>query len=128
MPGPHILGLDFVAFSMISATVQQSWRTWSSLIAFRKSAAETLVSLVLISAIRSPGLATIGRAEYSEELARSSGRTRPSAQPPERIRSGQHFLIGNAGAVEWIRTTTLLRAPAPQAGASASSATTALMR
>src|SRR5271156_5229243 len=51
MPGPHILGLDFVAFSMISATVQQSWRTWSSLIAFRKSAAETFVSFVLISAM-----------------------------------------------------------------------------
>src|ERR1700733_542073 len=36
--------------------------------------------------------------------------------------------IGNVGAVEWIRTTTLLRAPAPQAGASASSATTAWKR
>src|SRR5579862_4989779 len=34
----------------------------------------------------------------------------------------------NIGAVEWIRTTTLLRAPAPQAGASASSATTAFKR
>jgi hypothetical protein len=30
------------------------------------------------------------------------------------------------GAVEWIRTTTVLLPPAPQAGASASSATTAL--
>ena len=29
------------------------------------------------------------------------------------------------GAVEWIRTTTVLLPPAPQAGASASSATTA---
>ena len=34
-------------------------------------------------------------------------------------------LFFNRSAVEWIRTTTLLRAPAPQAGASASSATTA---
>jgi hypothetical protein len=32
----------------------------------------------------------------------------------------------NLGAVEWIRTTTVLLPPAPQAGASASSATTAL--
>jgi hypothetical protein len=31
----------------------------------------------------------------------------------------------NLGAVEWIRTTTVLLPPAPQAGASASSATTA---
>ncbi len=31
----------------------------------------------------------------------------------------------NFGAVEWIRTTTVLLPPAPQAGASASSATTA---
>jgi hypothetical protein len=33
-------------------------------------------------------------------------------------------VVGN-GAVEWIRTTTVLLPPAPQAGASASSATTA---
>jgi hypothetical protein len=33
---------------------------------------------------------------------------------------------GGFGAVEWIRTTTVLLPPAPQAGASASSATTAL--
>jgi hypothetical protein len=32
------------------------------------------------------------------------------------------------GAVEWIRTTTVLLPPAPQAGASASSATTALRK
>jgi hypothetical protein len=32
---------------------------------------------------------------------------------------------GGFGAVEWIRTTTVLLPPAPQAGASASSATTA---
>ncbi len=31
-----------------------------------------------------------------------------------------------SNAVEWIRTTTVLLPPAPQAGASASSATTAL--
>jgi hypothetical protein len=35
------------------------------------------------------------------------------------------LLIGKFGAVEWIRTTTVLLPPAPQAGASASSATTA---
>jgi hypothetical protein len=34
--------------------------------------------------------------------------------------------FGGFGAVEWIRTTTVLLPPAPQAGASASSATTAL--
>jgi hypothetical protein len=34
--------------------------------------------------------------------------------------------IKRDGAVEWIRTTTVLLPPAPQAGASASSATTAL--
>src|SRR4029077_8925855 len=35
------------------------------------------------------------------------------------------YKLGSYCAAEWIRTTTLLRAPAPQAGASASSATTA---
>jgi hypothetical protein len=35
-------------------------------------------------------------------------------------------VLQNRYAVEWIRTTTVLLPPAPQAGASASSATTAL--
>jgi hypothetical protein len=34
--------------------------------------------------------------------------------------------VKGIGAAEWIRTTTLLRAPAPQAGASANSATAAI--
>jgi hypothetical protein len=36
-----------------------------------------------------------------------------------------HCVLKKDGAVEWIRTTTVLLPPAPQAGASASSATTA---
>jgi hypothetical protein len=32
----------------------------------------------------------------------------------------------SVGAAEWIRTTTVLRPPAPQAGASANSATAAI--
>jgi hypothetical protein len=39
-------------------------------------------------------------------------------------RSGSNWKVG---AVEWIRTTTVLLPPAPQAGASASSATTAFV-
>jgi hypothetical protein len=38
---------------------------------------------------------------------------------------GRGAILGRNGAVEWIRTTTVLLPPAPQAGASASSATTA---
>ena len=42
-----------------------------------------------------------------------------------RIRSGQHFLAGNVGAEEGTRTPTAFRPPAPKAGASANSATSA---
>jgi hypothetical protein len=45
---------------------------------------------------------------------------RDGAASPESAISGREF-----GAVEWIRTTTVLLPPAPQAGASANSATTA---
>ena len=38
------------------------------------------------------------------------------------------FETKKSGAAEWIRTTTVLLPPAPQAGASASSATTALQK
>ena len=41
------------------------------------------------------------------------------------LRLAVRFSVQGVGAAEWIRTTTLLRAPAPQAGASASSATSA---
>jgi hypothetical protein len=41
---------------------------------------------------------------------------------------GEFTLRRRFGAVEWIRTTTVLLPPAPQAGASASSATTALRK
>ncbi len=40
-------------------------------------------------------------------------------------RSGQHFLAGNVGAEEGTRTPTAFRPPAPKAGASANSATSA---
>jgi hypothetical protein len=52
-------------------------------------------------------------------------------QKPRRVSTGAFCLRrdlrceSNLGAVEWIRTTTVLLPPAPQAGASASSATTA---
>ena len=52
------------------------------------------------------------------------------AQAPVRTNAGAFIFSrdlrrSNLGAVEWIRTTTVLLPPAPQAGASASSATTA---
>jgi hypothetical protein len=55
----------------------------------------------------------------------------PEKQKPRRVSVGASCLRrdlcceSNLGAVEWIRTTTVLLPPAPQAGASASSATTA---
>jgi hypothetical protein len=42
------------------------------------------------------------------------------------LRLAVRFSVQAVGAAEWIRTTTLLRAPAPQAGASANSATAAI--
>jgi hypothetical protein len=48
----------------------------------------------------------------------------PEEEPSGFAQSKSSF--GGFGAVEWIRTTTVLLPPAPQAGASASSATTAL--
>jgi hypothetical protein len=48
----------------------------------------------------------------------------PDAIPGLRLRRDLRC-ESNFGAVEWIRTTTVLLPPAPQAGASASSATTA---
>ena len=49
-------------------------------------------------------------------------RLSPSARS---ARSGEHFLIGNVHAEEGTRTPTAFRPPAPKAGASANSATSA---
>src|SRR5271169_1759808 len=46
----------------------------------------------------------------------------------DRYRRKQQLSARDFGAVEWIRTTTVLLPPAPQAGASANSATTAFLR
>ena len=58
-------------------------------------------------------------------------KTKREKQKPRCVSTGAFCLRrdlrceSNLGAVEWIRTTTVLLPPAPQAGASASSATTA---
>jgi hypothetical protein len=44
MLGPHITGLDFVAFSIIAATTRQSSRRWSSSIASRKASTLPVVA------------------------------------------------------------------------------------
>ena len=50
----------------------------------------------------------------------------PSAHLPRQTRLGEHFLVAKAGAEEGTRTPTAFRPPAPKAGASANSATSAL--
>src|SRR6202521_6430636 len=51
--------------------------------------------------------------------------TGPASPGAAQGRQGKMFLVGKNGAVERTRTSTVLLPPAPQAGASASSATTA---
>ena len=60
------------------------------------------------------------------ELAHGNSRRGRIAPRLHFVSLGEHFLAGNVGAEEGTRTPTAFRPPAPKAGASANSATSAM--